>query len=858
MKRIKQLFFLIFLVISVTFGVFFSACNGGGLDNSVEGENEMLEVIFEAENGIIDNGSIATTGKVYPYCSGSSFVYGLKAGGTINIRVTAMKETTASLRFVLSSYEGSGEEAIPLKLKDYLTMCFNGVEIQLSDSDVLPGGADDDRGPYSRYANWYEVSLDNVRLNKGYNSFVVTSKVDMTDANDMHSTVFDCLRVLYTEEDAVPNDLLKAPLSVDYVLENETNGRADGTLYITLPVLHNAQDVYMWWADENGKLEGYTALARFKVNSMETTEIVHKMTPNTLIPEGATKLLVYTYNDLQGLSKDCFEVSLPNTVETGGFGEVISEFQIVGDIHVQGSANSSYNPNFIAMLNDIVKNSPDTLGIMTVGDNVDRYFDDCWDMFDSLYNSVENAPPMYIGVGNHEYMHYSGHAENLYEENLAKYLERVTLPNGVKPNKPWFDFWLNGYHYVYLGSETATQKATLSDAQLQWLDETLAEKRDGRPIFLMLHQAMINTVSGSSTSEGWGDVKDPEKLKAVLDKYPEVLMFNGHSHWILNSENCMYDGNGETATIFNTSSVGYLWHSYYKPTGEKQDGSEGYYVRIYKDKVLVLGRDFITGKWISSAQFVVNIATPETTHVHTEQVIEGKVATCNENGLTNGIKCSTCGMILQAQYTISALGHDWREEIIKTPVDDTGGEKLLICDRQECGQTMTERIFQAEYAELNGCKKWSGDEMSEYSYLGNGYVYGFSKNGTLTIKWTSSVATMATLRFVMSSYENKSDTETLSLQINEYLSFSFNGQTIAVPDSAVLTGGPDYDVDGDGNVDKKSRYARWYELVIENVQIREGENTFVVTCNVDMANSSDTHSTLFDCLCVFYEKKRVL
>jgi hypothetical protein len=40
-------------------------------------------------------------------------------------------------------------------------------------------------------------------------------------------------------------------------------------------------------------------------------------------------------------------------------------------------------------------------------------------------------------------------------------------------------------------------------------------------------------------------------------------------------------------------------------------GSEGYYIRIYKDKLLVLGRNFETGEWVSSAQFVVEYTATE-------------------------------------------------------------------------------------------------------------------------------------------------------------------------------------------------------------------------------------------------------
>ena len=37
-------------------------------------------------------------------------------------------------------------------------------------------------------------------------------------------------------------------------------------------------------------------------------------------------------------------------------------------------------------------------------------------------------------------------------------------------------------------------------------------------------------------------------------------------------------------------------------------GSEGYYIRVYEDKVAVLGRNFVTGEWVSSAQFIVSLS----------------------------------------------------------------------------------------------------------------------------------------------------------------------------------------------------------------------------------------------------------
>ena len=92
-----------------------------------------------------------------------------------------------------------------------------------------------------------------------------------------------------------------------------------------------------------------------------------------------------------------------------------------------------------------------------------------------------------------------------------------------------------------------------------------------------------------------------------MAKYPQIYMFNGHSHWDMNTRGSMHDKSDGLPNIFNTASVAYLWSSFYVPTGEYMRGSQGYYVKIYDGKVLVMGRDFENGKWIPSACFEAKI-----------------------------------------------------------------------------------------------------------------------------------------------------------------------------------------------------------------------------------------------------------
>jgi hypothetical protein len=117
-----------------------------------------------------------------------------------------------------------------------------------------------------------------------------------------------------------------------------------------------------------------------------------------------------------------------------------------------------------------------------------------------------------------------------------------------------------------------------------------------------MHQGMMNTVSGTSESEKWWGINDDARLRQLLKDNPSVFFFTGHTHSTMNSANSMYGG-GKKAVMFNTGSVGDLW---IPTTGDSLEGSQGLYVQVYGDTVLVRGRDFVTGQWVASAQFVVN------------------------------------------------------------------------------------------------------------------------------------------------------------------------------------------------------------------------------------------------------------
>ncbi|MBO5744282.1 MAG: hypothetical protein J6R60_00685, partial [Clostridia bacterium] len=59
------------------------------------------------------------------------------------------------------------------------------------------------------------------------------------------------------------------PLNVSYDIEDPKSGMAKGKLSITLKENEIAKNIVPFWADDNGKLEGYTSLAKIKASSTE-------------------------------------------------------------------------------------------------------------------------------------------------------------------------------------------------------------------------------------------------------------------------------------------------------------------------------------------------------------------------------------------------------------------------------------------------------------------------------------------------------------------------------------------------------------------------------------------------------------
>ena len=76
------------------------------------------------------------------------------------------------------------------------------------------------------------------------------------------------------------------------------------------------------------------------------------------------------------------------------------------------------------------------------------------------------------------------------------------------------------------------------------------------------------------------------------------------------------------------------------------------------------------------------IADVDSKIAHTEETVPGKAATCTENGLTDGKKCSVCGATTLEQTVIPANNHE----------DNNGDYKCDVCDTNLCTNHVEEIV----------------------------------------------------------------------------------------------------------------------------------------------------------------------
>lgn len=312
-------------------------------------------------------------------------------------------------------------------------------------------------------------------------------------------------------------------------------------------------------------------------------------------------------------------------------------FDVISDAHI--TADTNVNSNHLAVaLQDIKNYSYKSKGVIFNGDSVDSYD---WNAYSKLRDIVskygKGLPFKFFTMGNHELFddsHASDYTTTPYSYKLNRFLyfaDSVNRTSGNETSKylslyddydtttvPYYKTKINNDTFVFLGSQSIDHrdKADLQNDQLTWLDDNTLYKvnkyEEHQPIFVFGHQGAYDTVAGTHPGQGWDGIYQYDALKFILNKYPNVFYFSGHTHWNLNvnggyPNNIMYGGN----PTYN-SSVGAIFLANggitegWTPSYTNYNAATGLHVEVYSDnKVIIKTRDYMNHRYIS--QYTVDL-----------------------------------------------------------------------------------------------------------------------------------------------------------------------------------------------------------------------------------------------------------
>lgn len=264
---------------------------------------------------------------------------------------------------------------------------------------------------------------------------------------------------------------------------------------------------------------------------------------------------------------------------------------VFSDIHIRENGENTY---FVKALSECNKFAPNYDAIAIVGDITDSGKEKQYDRFmETLNSGINKNAKKIIAVGNHEFFERDNNKALTNDLLSSRFAKKTGMP-GI-----YYDDWIKGYHMIVLGgpngldsSGNRTDYPIISEEQYQWLEKIIAIDTDcKKPIFIFLHQPINDTVYGSLF---WnGDFKDG-RLKNILKKYPQSILFSGHSHCTLDHPRTVFQ---DGFTMVNTSSLAYTW---FEGGSGRENLSQGFIIEVYEDRVDLKAIEFSTSQVIKS------------------------------------------------------------------------------------------------------------------------------------------------------------------------------------------------------------------------------------------------------------------
>ncbi|MGW5232201.1 metallophosphoesterase family protein [Streptomyces nodosus] len=296
-----------------------------------------------------------------------------------------------------------------------------------------------------------------------------------------------------------------------------------------------------------------------------------------------------------------------------GAGGLVTTFNVISDI--QGDLG-----DFASALKDIRATNPHSSSMAVAGDITPRGYDFEYAEVKKVLDQGPKPREIAWAIGNHEF----------YVPKWADpdTLAQDTWPNGTTEESLFRSFYnfaerstiyaettFGGIPVLTIGTErymkyhdsSLWDEVWISETQFRWLEDRLQYwARHRKPVMVITHHPLPNTVSGTRSKIYMSDYLQPDRLLGLLGRYRDVFLFSGHTHWDLTLSDWYVrrvvpgTANLDGFSVVNTGAV---------QTGfsdNRQGGevtvpgpfNQGLQVDVYRDRVVIKARDFATRSWM--------------------------------------------------------------------------------------------------------------------------------------------------------------------------------------------------------------------------------------------------------------------
>lgn len=198
----------------------------------------------------------------------------------------------------------------------------------------------------------------------------------------------------------------------------------------------------------------------------------------------------------------------------------VLRFAVCSDIHLDGEEGQTSAVRFGQLFDDMYKYSESCAynkfdAMMVAGDFSGGGAEKQYVMYKKITEEkLRPETKLLTVIGNHEFIDYRDVDATVGYTVYKKYIcEEMDT-----------DVVINGYHFIGVAYD---DNGKTFKTKLSWLKERLdnaTAENPEMPVFVYQHPHPFLTVYGSVN---WGDTD----LRKVLNKYPQVIDFSGHSHY---------------------------------------------------------------------------------------------------------------------------------------------------------------------------------------------------------------------------------------------------------------------------------------------------------------------------------------